>query len=70
MQLVLERRAERSAVIAIASPLIAIALSLITISVLFAILGKNPLEALEVYFIEPLIDPYSLSEIAVKAARW
>jgi general nucleoside transport system permease protein len=68
MQLVLERRAERSALIAIASPLIAIAFSLITISVLFAILGKNPLHALEVYFLEPLIDPYSLSEIAVKAS--
>jgi ABC-type uncharacterized transport system permease subunit len=68
MQLVLERRAERSALAAIASPLVAIALSLITISVLLAILGKNPLQALEVYFFEPLIDPYSLSEIAVKAS--
>jgi ABC-type uncharacterized transport system permease subunit len=68
MQLVLERRAERSALIAIASPLIAIVLSLITISVLFAILGKNPVHALQVYFIAPLIDPYSLSEIAVKAS--
>ena len=68
MQLVLERRSERSALIAIASPLIAIALSLITISVLFALLGKNPLQALQVYFIEPLVDPYTLSEIAVKAS--
>ena len=68
MQLVLERRSERSALIAVISPLIAIALSLITISVLFAILGKNPLHALQVYFIEPLIDPYTLAEIAVKAS--
>lgn len=68
MQLVLERRAERSALIAIASPLIAIALTLITISILFAILGKNPLYALQVYFLDPLLDPYTLSEIAVKAS--
>jgi ABC-type uncharacterized transport system permease subunit len=68
MQLVLERRAERSAVIAIASPLIAIALTLITISILLAILGKNPIAALNVYFVQPLLDPYSLSEIAVKAS--
>ena len=68
MQLVLERRAERSAVIAIASPLIAIALTLITISILLAILGKNPVTALNVYFVQPLLDPYSLSEIAVKAS--
>jgi general nucleoside transport system permease protein len=67
MQLVLEKRAERSATIAIASPLIAIALTLVTMAVLFAILGKNPITALSVYFIEPLTDPYSLGEIAVKA---
>jgi simple sugar transport system permease protein len=67
MQLVLEKRAERSVVIAIASPLIAIGLTLVTMSILFLILGKNPIEALDVYFIEPLTDPYSLGEIVVKA---
>jgi ABC-type uncharacterized transport system permease subunit len=67
MPLVLERRSERSATIAIASPLIAIALTLATMAVLFAILGKNPVEALDVYFLEPLTDPYSLGEIAVNA---
>jgi simple sugar transport system permease protein len=67
MQLVLEKRAERSNFIAIASPLIAIALTLVTMAVLFAILGKNPITALEVYFIEPLTDPYSLEELVVKA---
>ena len=68
MQLVLERRAERSTLIAITSPLIAIALTLVTISIVFAILGKNPIHALQVYFFDPLVDPYSLSEIAVKAS--
>ena len=68
MQLVLERRAERSATIAIASPLIAIGLTLVTMTILFAILGKNPFTALAVYFIEPLTDSYSLQEIAVKAS--
>ena len=67
MPLVLEKRAERSAVIAVASPLIAIALSLVTIAIVFAILGKNPFEALGVYFVEPLTDSFSLQEIAVKA---
>src|SRR5271156_1759626 len=67
MHIALERRAERSATIAIASPLIAIALTLATMAALFAILGKNPVEALDVYFLEPLTDPYSLGEIAVKA---
>ena len=67
MRLVLERRAERSAAIAIASPLIAIALTLVTMTVLFALLGKNPITALAVYFLDPLTDAYSLQEIAVKA---
>lgn len=68
MQLVLERRSERSAAIAITSPLIAIALTIVTMTVLFAILGKNPITALGVYFIEPITDSYSLQEIAVKAS--
>jgi simple sugar transport system permease protein len=67
MRLVLERRAERSTKIAIASPLVAIALTLLTMAVLFALLGKNPIAALGVYFLDPLTDAYSLQEIAVKA---
>src|SRR5271163_4759798 len=67
MQLVLERRPERSAVIAIASPLIAIALTIVTFAILFAIIGKNPIAALYVYFIEPLTDSFTLQEIVVKA---
>jgi simple sugar transport system permease protein len=68
MQLVLEKRAERSATIALVSPVIAIGLTIVTMSILFAILGKNPISALAVYFITPLTDSYSLQEIAVKAA--
>src|SRR5262249_25021313 len=67
MRLALEPRAERSAAVAIGSPLIAIALPLLTMAVLFAIIGKNPFAALWVYFIHPLTDAYSLQEIAVKA---
>ena len=63
----LEKRAERSNTIALVSPLIAIGLTLVTMSILFAILGKNPITALGVYFIDPLTDSYSLQEIAVKA---
>ena len=67
MQLVLEKRAERSNTIALVSPLIAIGLTLLTMTILFAVLGKNPLLALHAYFIAPLTDGYSLQEIAVKA---
>ena len=67
MQLVLEKRAERSNTIALVSPLIAIGLTVVTMVILFALLGKNPFSALMVYFIDPLTDGYSLQEIAVKA---
>lgn len=67
MRLVLEKRAERSTIIALISPLIAIGLTIVTLCILFAILGKNPISALAVYFIDPLTDGYSLQEIAVKA---
>jgi general nucleoside transport system permease protein len=70
MQLVLEKRSERSNTIALVSPLIAILFTIVTMSILFAILGKNPASALVVYFIDPLIDGYSLQEIAVKARHW
>jgi ABC-type uncharacterized transport system permease subunit len=68
MQLVLEKRSERSTTIALVSPLIAIGLTVVTMSVLFLFLGKNPIAALNVYFIVPLTDSFSLQEIAVKAA--
>src|SRR6516225_1484271 len=67
MRLVLERRAEQSTMAAIGSPLIAIALTLVTMTLLFVLLGKNPFAALWVYFIDPLTDAFSLQEIAVKA---
>src|ERR1700751_4622903 len=67
MQLVLEKRSERSNTIALISPRIAIGLTIVTMSILFALLGKNPLAALGVYFIDPLTDGYSLQELAVKA---
>src|ERR1700753_4040469 len=67
MRLALERRAERSAIMAIASPLIAVALTLAAGAGLFWLLGKPPVEGLTIYFLDPLRDPWALQEIAVKA---
>src|SRR5437763_6174621 len=67
MRFALERRAQRSIVMALASPLIAVALTLATGAALFALLGKPPVEALKIYFFDPLRDPWALQEIAVKA---
>jgi len=67
MHLALERRAESSAVLALASPLLAVVLTLLAGGCLFALLGRNPMAAVAVYFLHPLTDAYSLQEIVVKA---
>jgi simple sugar transport system permease protein len=67
MRLALERRGERSLLIALISPLLAIALTMATGAALFGLLGKPPIEALRIYFLDPLMDPWALQEIAVKA---
>ena len=68
MQLVLERRAEPSRSMALLSPLLAIALTMLTGAIIFAALGFNPLHALSVFFIEPLSARWSLEHLALKAA--
>jgi ABC-type uncharacterized transport system permease subunit len=63
----LERRPEASQVMSYASPLIAIVLMLIGGLLLFALLGKNPLEGFKVFFIYPVSDWYGVSELFLKA---
>ena len=67
MRLVLERRLAQHGLVALASPLLAVALTLATGAILFAALGKPPLAALSIYFLDPLSDLWGLQEIAVKA---
>ena len=68
MRLVLEKRAEQSAKMALLSPVIALCLTVIVGGVIFALRGLDPFEALYVYFIEPLTDPWSCEQLIAKAA--
>ena len=68
MRLVLEKRAEQSAKMALLSPVIALCLTVIAGGVIFALKGINPFEGLYVYFIEPLTDPWSREQLIAKAA--
>ncbi|MFB9950867.1 ABC transporter permease [Rhizobium puerariae] len=68
MRIELERRARVSRLFSVLSPLLALALTLVFGAVMFWLLGKNPLGALYVYFIEPLREVWSLHELAIKAA--
>jgi simple sugar transport system permease protein len=67
LRIVLERRAEPSLAMSILSPLLAVCLTLAASAVLFLALGKDPLKAMHAYFVAPLIDPWSLQELIVKA---
>ena len=64
----LEKRPERSAKMAIASPFIALALTIVTAAIIFSLRGVNPLTGLYVYFVEPLTALWSVEQLLVKAA--
>jgi simple sugar transport system permease protein len=67
MRLILERRDDRPAWLSIASPLAAVILTLIAGALLFLAIGKDPVTALKVFFLDPLSDGWALQELAVKA---
>ncbi len=67
MRLALERRAKTPLAMQIASPLIAVALTLVSAVVIFIALGQDPVRALHAYFISPVSDAWGLQEVAVKA---
>jgi len=63
----LETRPQASRVMAIASPLLALAITVVIGTILFVILGKDPLRGLYIFFVEPAKSLYALSELAMKA---
>ena len=67
MRIELDKRADASKLFSFLSPFIALLLTLICGAILFAALGKDPWQALYLYFIEPLREEWSLHELAIKA---
>ncbi len=63
----LELRPAPSALMVWLSPVIALLLTVSIGAALFALLGKDPVRGLAVFFVEPLKSSYALSELAVKA---
>ena len=63
----LEARPQPSKLMSTASPLLALAITVLIGIVLFTLLGKDPLKGLYVFFIEPVKSLYALSELTVKA---
>jgi len=63
----LEARAQPSQAMSVASPLIALALTVLLAGLLFAALGKDPLKGLGIFFVEPLNGVRAVSEVLLKA---
>ncbi|MEX8502607.1 MAG: ABC transporter permease [Leptothrix ochracea] len=63
----LEPRAQPSKAMSMASPVLALAITVLIGVVLFVALGIDPLKGLGAFFVEPLKSAYALSELSVKA---
>jgi general nucleoside transport system permease protein len=63
----LEVRPSPSKFLCIASPLLAIVITVVIGAIIFAAMGKDPVRGLGVFFWEPIKSTYALSELAVKA---
>ncbi len=64
----LEVRPQPSRLMSLASPLIALVLTVVIGVGLFIVLGKDPLRGLQMFFVEPMRNAYALSELGMKAA--
>ena len=63
----LEARPQPSKLMSLASPVLALGVTVLIGVLLFILLGKDPLRGLQVFFMEPLKNAYQLSELAIKA---
>ncbi|QIE56202.1 ABC transporter permease [Pikeienuella piscinae] len=62
----LQPRKEASRAMVWLTPILAVALTMLAGLALFVALGKDPVEAVRLIFIQPLLDPYSRTELLVK----
>jgi simple sugar transport system permease protein len=68
MRIQLERRASHSQAMQYLSPVIAIGLSLVSFFIIFVLSGIDPVQALYIYFVEPLTAGWSIEDLLTKAA--
>jgi general nucleoside transport system permease protein len=63
----LEPRPQASQLWSVASPVLALAITVVLGTLLFIALGKDPVKGLQVFFWEPIKSSYALGELMVKA---
>ncbi|HLP67873.1 MAG TPA: ABC transporter permease [Rhizobium sp.] len=67
MRIELEKRPGGSPLFSVLSPLLAMVLTVVFGGIMFWLLGKDPVNAIYSFFIEPLLEVWSLHELAIKA---
>jgi simple sugar transport system permease protein len=67
MRLELVRRPEPSKAMTLLSPLLAVALTVVTGFAIFSAFGVDPFRGLYVFFVEPLTEMWSIEELVIKA---
>ena len=63
----LEARPQPSQLMSMASPVLALAVTVLIGVGLFVLLGKDPVKGLAVFFVEPVKNLYQISELSIKA---
>ena len=63
----LEARPQPSKFMSLASPMLALAVTVVIGVILFMALGKDPVRGLQIFFVEPLKSLYAISELSIKA---
>ncbi|WP_181706833.1 ABC transporter permease [Chthonobacter rhizosphaerae] len=67
MRLELVKRPEVSRVMMVVSPVLAVGLTVLFAAVVFALQGKDPAAGVYHFFVEPLLSPWSIEQLIVKA---
>jgi len=65
--LAFEVRPQPSRAMSLVSPLLALALTVAIATLLFWLLGRDPVRGLSVFFVQPLATRYAIAEVALKA---
>ncbi|RFB80240.1 ABC transporter permease [Methylovirgula sp. 4M-Z18] len=68
MRIDLEPRGARSPLVNALAPIVALIIAMLIGGAIVAMLGKSPVDAFYVYFVEPLTQGWSLQQLAVKAS--
>lgn len=67
MRLELVKRAEKSRLMSVLSPVVAVALTVVFAGIVFAVQGENPVTGIWYFFLEPVTSLWGIEQLVIKA---